>query len=66
MVIVFQVNSNNLHTCNFNRRIISAEILSRPVALDLHNLFRCEKTTLLLVKELVELVVIYIYIIDIT
>ena len=32
-------------------RIILAEILSRPVALDLHNLFRCEKTVLLLVEE---------------
>ena len=48
-------------------RIILAEILSRPVALDLHNLFRCEKTTLLLDSERkTELVVIYIYIIDTT
>ena len=41
--------------------IILAEILSRPVALDLHNLFRCEKTILLPVEEKI----IYIYIIDI-
>ena len=32
-------------------RIILAEILSRAVALDLHNLFRSEKTILLLVEE---------------
>ena len=32
-------------------RIILAEILSRPFALDLHNLFRCEKTILLLAEE---------------
>ena len=31
--------------------IILAEITSRPVALDLHNLFRCEKTIQLLVEE---------------
>ena len=42
-------------------RNIFAEILSRPVALDLHNLFRCEKTILLPVEEKI----IYIYIIDI-
>ena len=32
-------------------RIILTEILSIPVALDLHNLFRCEKTIPLLVEE---------------
>ena len=42
-------------------RIILAEILSRPVALDLHNLFRCTAC-----RRKTELVVIYIYIIDMT
>ena len=32
-------------------RIILAETLSRPVALDVHNVFRCEETILLLVEE---------------
>ena len=32
-------------------RIILAEMLSRPVALDVHNVFRCDKTMLLLVEE---------------
>ena len=32
-------------------RIILAEILSRPVALDLDNLFRCKKTIVQLIEE---------------
>ena len=35
-------------------RIILAEI-SRPVALDVHNLFTCEKTILLLVEKILNL-----------
>ena len=46
-------------------RIILAEILSRPVALDLHNLFMWENNTTACRRK-TEVVVIYIYVTDIT
>ena len=48
---LLQRSHRETETRSAHSRIILAEILSRPFALDLHNLFGCEKTILLLVDE---------------